>query len=131
MNDLHPNLVTGAVGELLVQLRLLQFDVQAAPPLRDSGNDLIALRGRAVRSIQVKSSLRNPAKWVRPAEEREYDLVALVALDGEDRRLDLDKSVIYLVPKRDLPDSGWPGLGAYELSESLVDSLFDGACEGP
>ena len=45
----------GTIGELLVQTRLLQYGVQAAPPLKDSGNDLIALKGDAIKTIQVKT----------------------------------------------------------------------------
>ena len=56
MNKITDNLKLGTVGELLVQLRLLEFDVQAAPPLKDSGNDLIAIRGIAMRAIQVKAT---------------------------------------------------------------------------
>lgn len=41
-NPLPKALATGTLGELLVQFRLLQFDIQAAPPLKDSGNDLVA-----------------------------------------------------------------------------------------
>ena len=54
MNKITDNLKLGTIGELLVQLRLLEFDVQAAPPLKDSGNDLIAIRGIDMRAIQVK-----------------------------------------------------------------------------
>jgi hypothetical protein len=53
MNPLDGRMVTCTVGELLVQLRLLEYDVQAAPPLKDSGNDLIAIRGGQFRAIQV------------------------------------------------------------------------------
>jgi hypothetical protein len=56
MNPLCENLKTGTIGELFVQIRLLQFDVQAAPPLKDTGNDLIAVRGTAFRAIQVKTT---------------------------------------------------------------------------
>jgi hypothetical protein len=55
-NPISNEIKTGTVGELLVQMRLLQHDVQAAPPLKDSGNDLIALRGFVVRTIQVKTT---------------------------------------------------------------------------
>jgi hypothetical protein len=34
VNPISPEIKTGTVGELLVQLRLLQFDVQAAQPLK-------------------------------------------------------------------------------------------------
>ncbi len=36
MNPLDDRMVTCTVGELLVQLRLLEYDVQAAPPLVES-----------------------------------------------------------------------------------------------
>ena len=44
-NPIPKNMKTGTIGELLVQLRLLQYNVQAAPPIKDSGNDLIAIKG--------------------------------------------------------------------------------------
>lgn len=47
----------GTLGEPLVQLRLLEFGVQAASPIRDSGNDLIAIKGRIVKFIQVKTKI--------------------------------------------------------------------------
>lgn len=43
MNQVTDKIMTGTIGELLVQIRLLQFGVQAAPPIKDSGNDLIAV----------------------------------------------------------------------------------------
>lgn len=48
-NPLPKTTYIGTVGELLVQLRLLEFGVQSAPPIRDSGNDLIAIKGRVVK----------------------------------------------------------------------------------
>jgi len=51
-----PELRVGTIGELLVQLRLLQFHVQAAAPLKDSGNDLIAVRATRFHTIQVKTT---------------------------------------------------------------------------
>jgi hypothetical protein len=35
MNPLDPNLKTGTIGELLVQIRLLQYDVQAVATHKD------------------------------------------------------------------------------------------------
>ena len=57
-NQLPKNIHKGTVGELLVQMRLLEYGVQAAPPLKDSGNDLIAIRGEIVKFIQVKTEQR-------------------------------------------------------------------------
>ena len=48
-NPISNQLTLGTIAELLVQASLLQFDVQAAPPLKDSGNDLIAIRRAAIR----------------------------------------------------------------------------------
>lgn len=36
MNPLDPNLKTGTIGELLVQIRLLQYDVQAVATHKDN-----------------------------------------------------------------------------------------------
>lgn len=123
-NPISEALVKGTIGELLVQLRLLQFNVQAAPPLKDSGNDLIALRGYEVRTIQVKTCtghIRRPADL--PAR---YHLVAIVQLSGYDNNLLLDESRIYLVPRADIPQlrCNDDGLQRYVLSQQLVDELF-------
>ncbi len=56
MNPLSKTCITGTIGELLVQLRLFQYGVQAAPPLKDSGNDLIAVRRETFRAVQVKTT---------------------------------------------------------------------------
>lgn len=48
MNPITPRIRTGTVGEFLIQLRLLQYEVQAAPPLVGTGNDLIAVKGRTI-----------------------------------------------------------------------------------
>ncbi len=123
-NPITDAIKTGTVGELLVQLRLLQYDVQAAPPLKDSGNDLIALRGFVVRTIQVKTTTDALPVW--PPEARLYHLLAVVRLEGEDRNLWLDKSEIFLVPKRDLPGLAhtWEALQPFALSEAHVSKLF-------
>jgi hypothetical protein len=44
MNPVDDDAVIGKIGEMLVQLRLLLHSIQAAPPILDSGNDLIALK---------------------------------------------------------------------------------------
>jgi hypothetical protein len=77
-NPISNEVKTGTVGELLVQMRLLQHDVQAAPPLKDSGNDLIALRGFVVRTIQVKTTTDGAPAW--PPDARLYHLLAVVRL---------------------------------------------------
>ena len=126
MNRLPMSVEIGTLGELLVQLRLLEYGVQAAAPLKDSGKELVALNGRIVRTIQVKTvsqgdrfSLMNLPKL--------YDLVALVQLRRNNERLELDQCRIYLVPEgrctgnrnlnaRDLDD--------FVMTPELVKRLF-------
>lgn len=100
MNKLSPTLLQGTFGELLVQIRLFQHEVQAAPPIKDSGNDLIALKGRCCRAIQVKTTaFEDPVRIENP--DREYDILALVLLDpGRDgMNVSLDNCGVFLIPK--------------------------------
>ena len=126
-NPISPNLVTGTIGELLVQLRLLQFGVQAAPPLKDSGNDLVALQGYEMRTIQVKCSA-NGIPQIRNLPER-YHLLALVLLQGQDNSLFLDQTQIHLVPREAVPtlSRNPEGLRPYLLSQEHVERLFTSA----
>lgn len=123
-NPISTAIKTGTVGELLVQLRLLQYDVQAAPPIKDSGNDLIALRGFVMRTIQVKTTLDGVPPW--PNADRLYHLLAVVRLKGEDTQIWLDQSEIFLIPKDDLPSLArtWDALQPFVISEKHVDELF-------
>ncbi len=82
VNPISNAIRKGTVGELLVQLRLLQCGVQAAPPMKDSGNDLIALRGFVMRTIQVKTTTGEIPRW--PPARCQYHLLAVVRLEGED-----------------------------------------------
>ena len=50
-NPISARIKIGTIGELLVQLRLLLYQVQAAHPIKDSGNDLIAVKGEVSRAI--------------------------------------------------------------------------------
>ena len=123
-NPISSNLITGTIGELLVQLRLLQFGVQAAPPLKDSGNDLVALQGYEVRTIQVKCSAHGVPQ-IRNLSDR-YHLLALVVLQGHDETLFLDQTQIYLVPRKDVPtlSRNLAELAPYLLSQNHVAQLF-------
>jgi hypothetical protein len=124
-NPISPNLVTGTIGELLVQLRLLQYGVQAAPPLKDSGNDLIALKGYEVRTIQVKTSANGVPNFQNLPER--YHLLALVMLRGHDDTLFLDETQIYLVPKADVPNlrRSPEHLEPYLLNTQHIERLFN------
>lgn len=50
-NPISKRIAKGTIGELLVQTRLLQYGAQATAPIKDSGNDLIALKDYAVKTI--------------------------------------------------------------------------------
>lgn len=124
MNPISPELTRGAVGELLVQLRLLQFDVQAAPPVKDSGNDLIAIRRNVFRAIQVKTT--GGMKYSVQGLPEYYHLLAVVQLVGSGTQLHLDRSRIFFLPK-DRVDSlsrRIDKIQEFELSQGYVDHLF-------
>ncbi len=125
MNPLTEDLITGTTGELLVQLRLLQYGVQAAPPLEDSGNDLIAVRGFTLKAIQVKATRKTDKKWQVP-RDRLYHVLALVRLDGHDNILSLDKSEVYLIGREFIENGTFhrTDLAPYRISQTLVDRLF-------
>lgn len=125
MNPLHPHLLTETVGELLLQLRLLQHRVQASPPIKDSGNDLIAIRGNVFKAIQVKTTTGEDVRLHAP--DRHFHLLGLVRIQGEGDVLQLDKCDVYLIPKDEINDvraAGRNALDAYRLSGHLVDRLF-------
>ncbi|SRR6266446_4010087 len=123
-NKITDNLKIGTLGELLVQLRLLQFNVQAAPPIKDSGNDLIAIRGEIFRSIQVKTTAGG--NFQKRRLPKHYHVLALVNLSANDAGLYLDDSKIYLVPRAAIKKAGGipKELAPFLLSEGLVDELF-------
>jgi hypothetical protein len=123
MNTLSENITKGTFGELLVQLKLLQFGVQAAPPIKDSGNDLIAIRGESFRAIQVKS--RTPPNIQIDNLPRFYHILALVILDprGAGTNIRLDNCYIYLYEQSDL-DDGITTDDKYLLSQERIDVLF-------
>jgi len=123
-NSITENIKTGTVGELLVQIRLLQYEVQAAPPLKDSGNDLIAVCGESFRGIQVKTTASGNLHWNNLPEH--YHILALVNLIGEDDNLHLDQSIVYLVPMKEVnnvkPNDG--SLDKFIICQDLINELF-------
>jgi hypothetical protein len=94
MNQLYATTKLGTIAELLVQLRLLECDVQAAPPIKDSGNDLIAIRGRQFRAVQVRGTTREVID--KPNERVLYDILAVVQLPLRDGRYSTSDARIYL-----------------------------------
>lgn len=94
-NPLPQPLATGTIGELFVQLRLLQFGVQAAPPIKDTGNDLVAFHNRRVRTLQVKTSINRVSRDRRLPQY--YDILALVSLRSDGGVVALDCSRVFLI----------------------------------
>jgi hypothetical protein len=123
-NPIDEKMMIGTMGELLVQLRLLQYKIQAAPPIKDSGNDLVALKGREIRLIQVRTTANRRFPKL-PGKKKIYDLLAIVDLRGHDQTLDLNATNIFLIPKDDLPTvrRRIDMLDAYRL-EKVVNLYF-------
>ena len=100
-NPLDNNTHKGTLGELLVQLKLLTFNIESFPPLKDSGTDLVAYIGNCYKGIQIKTK-QDGKNWSFPKEERIYDLLALVELD---ENLFLDKSPIWILTREEAEEN--------------------------
>jgi hypothetical protein len=124
MNQITNKIQTGTIGEMLVQIRLLQYGVQAAPPIKDSGNDLIAVNGQVFRAVSVRTT--TTGRYSKPPAERLYHVLAVVHLAGDDRAIFLDESGIFLLPREHVPEASdcCKDLGEHLLSEPLVGRLF-------
>lgn len=123
MNPLEDKKVTGTLGELLVQLRLLQYEVQASKPLEDSGNDLIAIKGEVFKAIQVRTTADdNP--FAKP--KKLYHILAYVRLIVRNGDLLLDESEIYLIRKEEVESEGFKQgqIDHCRISPGLVEELF-------
>jgi hypothetical protein len=101
-NPISDELTIGTIAELLVQLRLLQYGVQAAPPIKDSGNDLIAIKGDCVKFIQVKATKHNVIRGLNRLQNKIYHILAVVKLEILDKEILLDNSKIFLIPKDEI-----------------------------
>ena len=125
MNPISPELEIGTIGELLVQLRLLQYKVQSAPPLKDSGNDLIAIKGPIIKTIQVKTTTKEITSNMMDLK-RAYHILALVLLEGEDNSIYLDSSPIYLLERSIIEDKKYDinDLSPFQLSHQHIEELF-------
>lgn len=124
MNPITDRIKTGTAGEILVQLRLLEHGVQAAPPIKDSGNDLIAIRGNAFRAIQVKTTTRNV--FTKNNLPELFHILAVVQLIGDEDRVLLDQSRIFLVPREHVDAIGTriEELNDFAMTQVLVNQLF-------
>lgn len=129
MNKISTKLKTGTIGELLLQLRLLQYNVQASQPLKDSGNDLIAIKGRVFKAIQIKTTENKNGviKFNINDLPKLYHILALIQLIGENTDIYLDKSRIFLLRKEDVHKSYYniEDVKNYELNKELINKLFE------
>ena len=124
-NQISETVKVGTIGELLVQLRLLQYDVQAAPPIKDSGNDLIALKGKVCKLLQIKTTTRE--RFVIPDEKIIYDILAVVHLEGKGTTIFLDMSSVFLLPKEKvsgITPRNIDKLHDFKLDEKIIRKLF-------
>lgn len=124
-NSLSEKMRKGTIGELLVQLRLLECEVQSAPPIRDSGNDLIAIKGEVVRFIQVKTTTTN--KFNLGKLPQIYHIIAFVRLYPDSDIHQLDKSEIFLLEKEENKNKSSISvnkLKGKELTKERIDQLF-------
>ena len=128
MNKITDRLKLGTLGELLVQLRLLEFDVQSAPPLKDSGNDLIAIRGTAMRAIQVKATKIEDDGYRFRVDDLPplYHALAIVKFEGDELSLHLDKSQVFLLAKNNVPNGRCNDteLQRHRICADIVDAIF-------
>jgi len=124
MNRISDRMRIGTYGELLVQLRLLEHQVQAASPIKDSGNDLIAIRGEVFRAIQVKTTTRE--EYSKRNLPELFHILAVVQLMDDEDTVYLDQSSVFLIPKERVVEVSTriDNLDEFRMTREHVDSLF-------
>lgn len=102
MNPLHTTTNIGTIGEIFVQLKFLEHNIQAAPPIKDSGNDLIAVKGDKFFSIQVKTTTKRI--FSKNNLEKSFHLLVFVHLIKQENNIyfSFDKSQIFVIPKDEI-----------------------------
>ena len=96
MNALFETTFEGTLGELIAQTFLLAHGVQAAAPIKDSGNDLIAIRGHAFCAVQVRTSKDGAIN--KPNPKRIYHVLAVVHLPFDGDFPLIQKARVFLFP---------------------------------
>ena len=113
------------MGELLAQVYLLAHGVQAAPPIRDSGNDLIACRKGQFRALQVKT--RKKPSFSRRGFPNIYNGVVLVVLKEDDENFGKTPPIIYLMRREEFEHAeslGKKGLKEFQICPQRIEALF-------
>lgn len=115
----------GTIGELLTQIRLLEYQIEPSIPLIDSGNDIIAIKEDIVKYIQVKTRSYDKQKW-RFRNLRKYDILVLIKLHENPE--ELDKAKIYFLSKNEVAGRGSIRFDRIEdrylLSQDRINQLF-------
>jgi hypothetical protein len=124
VNHVTDKILTGTLGELLVQIRLLECGVQAAPPIKDSGNDLIAVNGTEFRAVSVRTT--TTGTYTKPPGTKLYHVLAIVYLVDDENEVFLDDSELFLIPQADVgtASSDCQNLGQYRFTRPHVARLF-------
>jgi len=124
VNHVTDKILTGTLGELLVQIRLLQCGVQAAPPVKDSGNDLVAVNGTEFRAVSVRTT--TTGTYTKPESSKLYHVLAVVYLVDDENNVFLDDSELFLIPKPEVAaaSTNHESLGQYKFSRQHVANLF-------
>jgi hypothetical protein len=101
MNPLFDTTLKGTLGELIAQTFLLAHGVQAAPPVKDSGNDLIAVRKHAFRAVQVRTSAKGSIR--KPEDDKLYHILAIVHLPFDGKCPLVREARVFLFPAYEVP----------------------------
>jgi len=125
MNPIRAETKIGTIGEILVQLRLLQYDIQAAPALKDSGNDLIAVKGDVFKAVQVKTTTKDNFTF-KDLSKKKYHILALVKLICENDSIYFDRSKIFLLQKSEVKKKSYniEELLDRELNRERINHMF-------
>ena len=134
MNALPTSIEKGTFGEIYVQLRLLQYGVQSAPPIKDSGNDLIAIRRNIFNAIQVKTTTTGfPMEFNKAELPDLYHILALVVLKNFESdegtpnfTVTLDDAKVFLIRHDNVTKGYWieEELLPFEMNVDRINELF-------
>lgn len=96
-NYLPEKIKTWTIWELFAQMKLLEYGVQAAPPIKDSGNDLIWINWKVVKFIQIKTATNRMPSVNRRDLPLIYHLLFLIRLHKENGEINYEKTKIKIL----------------------------------
>jgi hypothetical protein len=93
--------------------------------VKDSGNDLIAIRRKVFRAVQVRTTTRDTIS--KPRASIDYHILAVVRLPRAGGRYSTQDAEVFLFSRHEVPQlsrrlSDYP---THTLSEALIEKLFD------